>query len=287
MAADGVDFIDEDDAGGVLLALLEHVAHAAGADAHEHLHEVGAGNGEEGNVGLAGDGAGQQRLAGARRADQQTALRNLAAEALEFLRVLQELDDLLQLLLGLIDAGDVLERHAAGLLRQQARPRLAEAHGLAATRLHLAHEKDPYADQQQHREPVDEGVEDGVVAVRRDDVDLDVVRRQTLDQGRIVGRLGGRVLVRAVLPGDGIAVDGDFAHVAGVDRLKERRVGLLALRTAAGHAAEQVVERHQNNRDDDPEGQIFREVQGLRPFQRGPAPAHCAKRGQSPTHTSF
>src|SRR3546814_1923458 len=42
-----------------------------------------------------------QRLAGARRADQQTALRDLAAEALELLRVAQELDDLLQLLLGL------------------------------------------------------------------------------------------------------------------------------------------------------------------------------------------
>ena len=41
MTADGVDFVDEDDAGRVLLGLLEHVAHAAGADADEHLDEVG------------------------------------------------------------------------------------------------------------------------------------------------------------------------------------------------------------------------------------------------------
>ena len=123
MAADRVDLVDEDDAGRVLLALLEHVAHAAGADADEHLDEVGAGDGEERHVGLAGDGAGQQRLAGARRADQQHALRDLAAEALELLRVLQELDDLLELLLGLVDAGDVLEGDAADLLGQQARPR--------------------------------------------------------------------------------------------------------------------------------------------------------------------
>ena len=40
--ADGVDLVDEDDAGGVLLALLEEVAHAAGADADEHLDEVRA-----------------------------------------------------------------------------------------------------------------------------------------------------------------------------------------------------------------------------------------------------
>ena len=74
MTADGVDFVDEDDAGRVLLGLLEHVAHAARADADEHLDEVGARDGEEGHVGFARDGAGEQRLAGARRADQQHAL---------------------------------------------------------------------------------------------------------------------------------------------------------------------------------------------------------------------
>ena len=81
VAADGVDLVDEDDAGGVLLALLEEVAHAAGADADEHLHEVGAGDGEERHAGLAGDGLGQQRLAGARRAHHQHALGDAAARA--------------------------------------------------------------------------------------------------------------------------------------------------------------------------------------------------------------
>ncbi len=40
MAPDRVDFVDEDDAGRVLLALLEKVANAARADADEHLDEV-------------------------------------------------------------------------------------------------------------------------------------------------------------------------------------------------------------------------------------------------------
>src|SRR3546814_13475973 len=101
--------------------LLEHVAHAAGTDTHKHLDEVGAGDGEERHVGLAGDGAGEQRLAGARRADQQTALRDLAAEALELLRVAQELDDLLQLLLGLVYAGHVVEGDAPALLQTEER----------------------------------------------------------------------------------------------------------------------------------------------------------------------
>jgi len=40
MTAHGVDLVDEHDAGRVLLALLEEVAHARGAHADEHLHEV-------------------------------------------------------------------------------------------------------------------------------------------------------------------------------------------------------------------------------------------------------
>src|SRR3546814_18661430 len=71
MAADGVDLVDEDDARRVLLALLEHVAHAAGADADEHLDEVGARDREERPLGLTGDGLGQTRksdVSGKRRA---------------------------------------------------------------------------------------------------------------------------------------------------------------------------------------------------------------------------
>ena len=88
MAADGVDLVDEDDAGGVLLALLEQVADARRADADEHLDEVGAADREERHVRFAGDGAGEQRLARSRRAHEQHALGNAAAELLEFLRFL-------------------------------------------------------------------------------------------------------------------------------------------------------------------------------------------------------
>src|SRR5207253_5393264 len=94
VAADRVDLIDEDDAWRVLLPLLEEVAHARGAHADEHLHEVGAGDREERRVRLAGDGAREEGLARARRAHQQNALGDLAAELRELLRLLEELDDL-------------------------------------------------------------------------------------------------------------------------------------------------------------------------------------------------
>ena len=194
MSADRVDLVDEDDAGRVLLALFEHVAHARGANADEHLHEVGAGNGKERHIGLAGDRPGQQRLAGSRRSDQQTSLRNLAAEPLELLRILQKLDDLLELLLRLVDAGDVLEGDPARLLGQQPRPALAKAHRLAAAGLHLSHEEHPDADQQQHREPGNQHAPDRRRTVLgRLGADANAVLLQLADEVRIVGREGETV----------------------------------------------------------------------------------------------
>ena len=143
MPSDSVDFVDEDDAGRILLALLEQVAHAAGADADEHLHKVGAGDGEERDVGFAGNGAGQQGLAGARRAHEQHALGNAAAQLLELLRFAQELDNLLQLFLGLIHAGHVFEGDLLLLHGEQAGPALAEGQRLVAAALHLPQHEEP------------------------------------------------------------------------------------------------------------------------------------------------
>ena len=60
--AERVEFVDEDDAGGLRGGLLEHVADPRRPDADEHLHEVAAG--------LARDRFGQERLAGAGRPDE-------------------------------------------------------------------------------------------------------------------------------------------------------------------------------------------------------------------------
>ena len=108
--AEGVELVDEDDAGRLLLGLLEHVADAGRADADEHLDEVGAAEAEERHARLAGDGLGEQRLAGARRADEQHALGNAAAEQLIFFGRLEELDDFAEFFDGFVDAGDVFER---------------------------------------------------------------------------------------------------------------------------------------------------------------------------------
>ena len=109
LAADRVDLVDEDDRPAHAAGLLEQVADTAGADADEHLHEVGARDAEEPDAGLAGDGAGEQRLAGAGRADEQDALGHPGADLLEPLGHAQEVDDLGDLLLHARVAGDVVE----------------------------------------------------------------------------------------------------------------------------------------------------------------------------------
>ena len=150
LAADGVDFIDEDQAGGVLAALLEHVAHAAGADADEHFDEIRTGNGEEGHVRFAGDRLGEQRFAGTRRPDHQDALGNASAHPGKLLGILEELHHLADLLLRFVTTRNIGERDLVPVPREQLGAALAETHGAATSLAQLPHkQKIQEADDQQ------------------------------------------------------------------------------------------------------------------------------------------
>src|ERR1019366_5354920 len=130
LAAHGVDLVHEDDAGRVLLGLVKEVAHPAGADPDEHLDELRAGDAEEGHARLAGHRLGEEGLAGSRRADQEDALGDASPDGGELIRVLEELDDLAELLLGLVDPGDVHEGDRRLVAGDQAGPAAPEGHGL-------------------------------------------------------------------------------------------------------------------------------------------------------------
>src|SRR5438552_12286514 len=161
MPSNGVDLIDEDDAGRIFLALLKQVAHAARTYADKHLDKIRAGNRKEGNISFARDRSRQQRLARTRRSDQQHALRNSPAQLLELLRILQELDDFLQLFLVLVRSGDILERGLLLLRGKQPRAGLAKTQCFVSARLHLpyqnqaeAHQKNQRCGVQQDQHPV-------------------------------------------------------------------------------------------------------------------------------------
>ena len=108
--ADGVDLVDEQDRRGSVFGRLEHIADPAGPDADEHLDEFGAADREKRHPRLAGHSPCEQSLAGPRRTHQQNALRHSAAEALELLGILQELDDLFEIVLDSFQAGNISER---------------------------------------------------------------------------------------------------------------------------------------------------------------------------------
>ena len=252
MAADGVDLVHEDDAGGVLLRLLEEVAHPRGADADEHLDEVGAGDREERDARLARDGAREQRLTGAGRAVEQHALRDPRAERLELLRVLEELLDLVQLLHGLVGARDVAEGDLGRVHRHPLGARLAEAHHLRAAALHLVHEEDPEGEEEDEGKDVGEQREDARAA-RALDLGRDVLAAQRVDE-RLLGVLGiaGRVLVAVgLLDVDRVVLglDRDLLERLGVvlDLGDELVVAGLLLRAAR---ADQLVGEERQHHDD-------------------------------------
>ena len=163
--AERVELVDEDDAGRLGLGLREQIADARGADADEHLDELRAAQAEERHLRFAGDRAREQRLAGARRADEQHALRNPAADARVLLRGLQELDDLPQLLFRLVDAGDVAEPHLHVVVGVDLRAAARERHHAALGAAHAPEEEAPQRDEEDERNDPAEDLADP--AVRR------------------------------------------------------------------------------------------------------------------------
>jgi hypothetical protein len=79
------------------------------ADSDDHLDKLGSAHREKRHSRLPGDRLREERLPGPRGADQQDPLRSSPAEARVLRRNLQEVDDLDQLVLGLVDPGDVVE----------------------------------------------------------------------------------------------------------------------------------------------------------------------------------
>ena len=179
-ASHGVNLVDEDDAGSLLLGLAEEVAYTRGAYADEHLHEVRTCQREEGHVGFACHGLGQQGLSCARRAYQQGAFGYLAAQFGIFLRFLEELHDFFHFLLGFGQSGHVLERHlGARAFLEELSLRLADVEDASSaaytsSAVHASHQEHPEADNEEdgHHVPQDEAhvvgslfVGDGAVKV--------------------------------------------------------------------------------------------------------------------------
>jgi hypothetical protein len=214
LAADRVDLVDEDDRPAHAARLLEQVAHAAGTDADEHLHEVRARDAEEPDAGLAGDRPGEQCLAGARGAHEEDALGDASADLAEAVGHPQEVDHLGDLLLDAVVAGDVVERGRRFVGRVVLGLALSDRHHVAHLALCPALHPDEEADDQQHRQHEAEDAEEPVVARW-----LELVVDALLDQQLLVGfgdpslAAAGRVVLVAARE-----FSGDLARAGADDR---------------------------------------------------------------------
>src|SRR5438552_2787191 len=142
MTTDRVNFVDENNARRGFLALLKHVANPAGANPDKHLDEIGTADREEWDISLAGDGAGEQCLAGAGRPDQKHAFGNAPPEFLKLLRITQKLDQFLHFILGLLDSGDIAESDLVLVAGQHARFGFAKVEGAFAGHADLLAEQE-------------------------------------------------------------------------------------------------------------------------------------------------
>jgi hypothetical protein len=135
-------------------------------------------------------------------------------------------------------------------LGQETRLGLAEAHGPSAAALHLAHQEEPEADDEEQGKRREDVGEDGAARVRILDGDVDA----------LVGQVAGAVELQLVELGDDFAVahlggrlgavERDLLDLAGVHRLHEvgiaDRVRPLAGR-GRGHHGDERNEKEEND----------------------------------------
>lgn len=91
------------------MASLKRSAHAAGADAHEHLDKVGTRDAKERHARLAATALAVASYRYPEGPTQQNAARNLGTQFAIAVPDAQEVANLLELLDGLVHAGNVLE----------------------------------------------------------------------------------------------------------------------------------------------------------------------------------
>ena len=152
MTTNGVDFINEDEAGRIFFALLKHVAHTAGADTDEHLDKVRTADAEERHIRLARDSLGEKCFSCSGGAHHEDALGDFPAETLKLLGVFQKLDDLPDFFLRFFDTGNIFEGDFVAVLVEHLGAALAETERAASGGFHLLADEQEQAEQHEDRE---------------------------------------------------------------------------------------------------------------------------------------
>ena len=241
---DGVQLIEEHQARGPLLGLLEQLPNPRRTQSDEHLDELGPRHEEEGDLRLAGHRAGQQGLSTPGWPQQEHALRDPTTEPLVLLRRSKELDDLLELLDRLVEAGHIGERGLHLLAVVDLHPVLPQVQRLGgAAGGHSPEQQEVDGeDDREGEDPLQQRDQCAGLFAHH----LDPLLRELLrEERRVEVRRKRGVLpdARLRLPGDGAPGDAHVLHLLGVELLVESVEG-----GPLGRRGQQVLdEEHQDH----------------------------------------
>src|SRR5210317_1252616 len=258
VSTDGIDFVDEDNAGRLFLSLLKHIADTRRTDTHEHLNEIRTRNREKRYFCLAGDRLCKQGLPRTGLTCHQNTARNTAAQLLESRRISQKLNELLHVFFCFIHAGNVCKGRGNLIFAQQTRFALTEAHWAAAataTALHLAHEEHKYGDNDQDRKAGYQELHPNTLLFWFLTLNNDLMLQHVIHQLRIfhhgADRLESRTIVALGVYSK--AINHDLTNSIILNFRDEIRISHLLV--ALLHA--KVIEhRHQHCSDHQPQQQI-------------------------------
>ena len=233
--ADGVDLVDKNDAGRVLVGLLEEVTHTGSAYAYVQFDKVGSRQGEEGHVRFSCYGLGEQCFARSGRTDQERPLGELGADLDVLAGIVQEIDNFLQRFLGFILARDILECDACILLHIFLGRALSDAAHEAAAAGSSENESHDHPQEYDGQHIGQQEGYDHTRAVRDIAVDRDARLEQTLSQRSRLLRDRRIAKSFGVLEMDLQAVrpDVDFLHFSVLDHLHKFIVADLGGRLGA------------------------------------------------------
>ena len=104
-----IDLIDKYNAGGILFCIIKKISYPGCSYSHEHLHEIRAGNGKEGNPRFSRNRFCNKSFSGARRAHQNDALGNTGSGLCILFRIFKEINYLLKILLFFLKSRHILK----------------------------------------------------------------------------------------------------------------------------------------------------------------------------------
>jgi hypothetical protein len=138
LTSDGINLINEDDAGGVLLCLAKDVTDTGSSHTDKHLYKLGTRDTDERNTGLSGNSLGEKSLSGSWRTVKDHTTGDLASVLGVRLGLLQKVNDFFEFQFSTVAPGDIVKGYTGIGDHLDLSLGLSKAH-LATTRASAGH----------------------------------------------------------------------------------------------------------------------------------------------------